>query len=87
MHGSFGFQFEEIENGHPRSLFDSNLKESVDQSAKLLASFDESDDETFGKAVEDVNARVLDAMRGFFELVEKNEATFRLVSGSVDKKI
>lgn len=85
VHGSFGFQFEEIENGQPRSLFNSNLKESVDQSAKLLASFDELDDETFGKAVEDVNTRVLKAMRDFFELVEKNEATFRLVSGSIDK--
>ena len=84
VHGSFGFQFEEINDAG--TLIDSSLKQSVDETAKLLSSFDEPNDETFGKAVEDVNARVLGTMRKFFELVQKNQATFRLVCDPIDKK-
>lgn len=84
VHGSFGFQFEEIETVDP--LFNSSLKESVDTTAKLLSSFDVAGDEAFGSAIEDINKRVLNSISTFFELVENNEATLRFVSDQIDKK-
>jgi len=82
VHGSFGFQFDEL--GDP-PLFDSSLKGSVDQATKIMASFDAPDNE-FGQAVEDIDERVLDRIRKFFDLVHGKDATFRIVSGELDKK-
>ncbi|MDQ2730832.1 MAG: hypothetical protein M3Y56_04170, partial [Armatimonadota bacterium] len=82
VHGSFGFQFEELDDP---LLFDSGLKESVDETVKLMASFDEPDDDVFGEAVEDIDNRVVETMLKFFDLVHTSEATFRVVSDDIDK--
>jgi hypothetical protein len=82
VHGSVGFQFEELDDP---SLFNSDLKESVDQTTKIMAYFDEATDEELASEVEGMDKRVLDTMRDFFTYVESKGARFRVVSPVVDK--
>lgn len=83
VHGSFGFRLEELT---PQAdLIGTPLKEAVDQASRLIDAFGEADDEHFVAAVEDLDDRVLGTIREFYELIRKNEAAFRLVSGEFDK--
>ena len=87
VHGSFGFQFEELDNPVSTSpMFDSALKESVDETVHLMAAFDESEETVFGVAVESIDTRILSTIRRFFALVHNSNATFRMVSGNVEKQ-
>lgn len=81
VRGSFGFHFEEL--GDP-VMFDSTLKDSVEEAAKLMTAFDEPDEDTFSRAIEGIDGRVLDTVKGFFDLVQRNGASFRIVSDTVD---
>jgi hypothetical protein len=83
VRGSFGFQFEEVPNQEP--MFESDLHGAVDQVTKLMLAFDEPDDESYTTAVGDVDERVLTSIRGFFESIRESNATFRIVSGEIDK--
>lgn len=83
VHGSFGFQFEELPE--QLTMSDTRLKETVDQVSKLMIAFDEVDDDAFTAAVADVDDRVVAAVRDFFEFVRTGDATFRIVSGEIDK--
>lgn len=79
--GSFGFILEEIS---PPQLIDSSTKYAVDVVAGLLARVGEADDEGFDSAVEDVDQRVLGALREFISLVNNEGATLRIVDEERD---
>lgn len=84
VHGSFGFVLEEIdENGTP--LFKSALKEAMDKSVELISGIADVDDDTFNDVMAVMNIPVFTAVRKFFQVVHKAEATFRLVEGDMDQ--
>ena len=87
VHGSFGFQFEELEDSaSTAAMFGSALKEAVDETVHLIAAFDEPEENVFTKAVERIDKRVLNTAHRFFSLVDNASATFRVVAGNTDKQ-
>lgn len=82
VHGSFGFEFEELDNP---GIFDSPLKQSVDRSVQLIATLGDLADDAFTEAAQDVDSRAIEAVRRFLETVQAKHATLRIVSDSVDK--
>ena len=87
VHGSFGFQFEELEDSTSTTpMFDTSLKEAVDETVQLIAAFDEPEESAFEKAVESIDTRVLSTVRQFFSLVDNANATFRIVGANAEKQ-
>jgi hypothetical protein len=82
--GSFGFQLIEIEDNLP--LSDSSLKDTVEDVAQLLASFDPDESVLPQELVGTMNNRVLESVREFFEILHNRKATMRLISQTVDKQ-
>jgi hypothetical protein len=83
LRGSFGFRLEEL--APQAELLGSPLKDAVDETARLMTAFGEPDDDIFLNAVSNVDARVLEAVRSFFDLIRQNNVTFRLVSSAIDR--
>ena len=83
VHGSFGFQLEEL--SEQPELVKTALKEAVDETTRLIDSFGEEDEKQFADAIGDLDERVLTTIKIFFDLVNTNEAAFRLVSDHFDK--
>jgi hypothetical protein len=83
VRGSFGFLLEEVQPQY--QMLDSSLKTAVDEATRLLMAFGEDDEEDFRSAVEEIDQRVLAASGEFFDLMRKNGATVRLVSGDTDR--
>jgi hypothetical protein len=83
VHGSFGFRLEELVS--QGNMVDSELKQAVDETSRLMERFGEVDDGPFEAAVENLDDRVLGTIREFFDLLRSNDAKFRLVAGELDR--
>jgi hypothetical protein len=83
VHGSFGFQLEEL--GEQSEIVKTTLKEAVDETTRLIDGFGEEDEKHFADSIGDLDERVLATIKNFFDLVNTNEAAFRLVSDHFDK--
>jgi hypothetical protein len=84
IHGSFGFVLEELQGGPQDPLLATELKLAADETARLIASFTDEDDERFTAALVNSDPRVFDALGEFFKFMRSNGARFRLVSGNLD---
>lgn len=82
VRGSFGFLLEEVQDQN--ELIDTSLKTAVDETSKLLDAFGEPDEELFRTAIEDIDQRVLNTAREFFNHIQHGGATMRLVAGAAD---
>jgi len=83
VRGSFGFMLEEI---NPQgTLVETSLKNAVDGATRLLSAFAEDEEDRFEAEIENIDQRVLNTARDFFELLRQDEATFRLVVGQADR--
>ncbi|RWA98008.1 MULTISPECIES: hypothetical protein [unclassified Mesorhizobium] len=79
VRGSFGFLLEEM---HPQQpILESALKLAVDQATGLLDAFGEPDEEGFQAAIERIDDRILATAGAFFEHMNANGATIKVVSG------
>lgn len=80
--GSFGFVLEESTQDH---LVDSPLKHVVDDVVDLIYQTSAPDQEAFDAFLESVDPRVLTSLRAFFETLDNEGATMRIVED--DKEI
>jgi len=83
VRGSFGFLMEDAQAENVGVA--PALKEAVDDSARLLGSFVEEDEENFESAIVDIDDRVLQTVRSFFDILSKDSATLRIVSGDSER--
>jgi hypothetical protein len=61
------------------------LKGAVDDSARLLGSFVEEDEEHFETPIVDIDNRVLQTVKSFFDILSKDSATLRIISGDSER--
>jgi hypothetical protein len=61
------------------------LKSVVDDSARLLGSFAEEDEEHFASALSEIDNRVLGSVKTFFDILVKDSATLRVVAGESER--
>jgi hypothetical protein len=85
-HGSFGFLLEERDTDQA-AMFDTPLKETLDEAVALIASFySENEDEYIG-AIDAINTRIFSSLRDFFKVLFDARATVRVVEGSRDDQL
>ncbi|WP_338846118.1 hypothetical protein V8J88_20510 [Massilia sp. W12] len=82
LRGSIGFVLEEA--GENSEIIDTPLKEVVDEISQLLIATAEGDSMKFEQASESLDQRILNSLRGFFALLDEQEATLRIVCGEKD---
>lgn len=82
VRGSFGFVFEEIQD--QTQFLDTDLKYAVEQVTDLLEAYSDESDQGFASKLEMIDQRVLSATAQFFEAIQKNGATFRVVANEQD---
>lgn len=82
VRGSFGFLLEEMSD--QQQLMETPLKAAVDEASRLLEAFSEPDEDTYRVAVSEIDDRVLETAREFFNLMQLRGATLRLVVGDHD---
>ena len=83
VRNSFGFRLEEM--SPQANMLESPLKDAVDEATRLMEVFGLENEEAFESEVEELDGRVLTTIRDFFGTLSEHRATFRLVSGDVDK--
>ena len=83
VRGSFGFLMEDAQNEDTDTT--PALKDAVDDSARLLSSFAEDDEDHFETAIGDIDNRVLQTVRSFFEILNRDSALLRIVSGDAER--
>jgi hypothetical protein len=83
VRGSFGFLLEELKT--QQQMLETSLKVAVDETTRLLDAFGEPNEENFRSAVEEIDERVLETARDFFDLMRQSGATLRLVAGETDR--
>jgi hypothetical protein len=74
--GSFGFVLEELSQDH---LVESPLKHVVDDVIDLIYQTSAPDEEAFDSFMEAVDPRVLASLRSFFQILDSEGATMRIV--------
>jgi len=84
VHGSFGFLLEDASDDDAASV--PILKDAAEDSARLLATFAEDDEEHFESAMTEIDNRVLPNVKSFFENMMKHSATVRIVSGDSERR-
>jgi hypothetical protein len=75
--GSFGFLLEEAAAGD--ALADTQLKVVIDQTSNLIADIASVSSDTFEAAIGTVDSRTLIALKKFFDVLDSDHATVRLV--------
>ena len=80
--GSFGFLLDELSD--QMQIFDAALKEMAAEVIHLIESSGSVNEEEFEKAAEDLDPRSLSALRDFFQDLDSNEATVRIVDDTRD---
>jgi hypothetical protein len=83
VRGSFGFLMEDAHTENAE--FAPVLKGAVDDSARLLGTFVEEDEEHFETAIVDIDNRVLQTVKTFFDILSKDSATLRIISGESER--
>jgi hypothetical protein len=84
VRGSFGFLLEDVSGDDEEAA--PLLKGAADDSARLLGTFAEEDEEHFETAIVDIDNRVLQTVRSFFDTMSKYSATVRIVSGDSERR-
>ncbi len=79
VHGSFGFELEEIAETEPLAPAPTPLARALEEVTALIEGVKDSD-EAFADVVASTDSRVYDALRDFLSTVKKAGATFRMVS-------
>lgn len=77
VHGSFGFTMDEMV-GHSE-LFETQLCESVSEVARVIDAAGSTSDTRFLEVADNLDQRMLLALRNFFKSLDSNSATIRLV--------
>jgi hypothetical protein len=85
LHGSFGFLLEELDP-HGEPMFETPLNRAADWVTNYILSFASEDDDSFSELIQTLNPRVFQSLRVFFNFIHKDNATFRIVEGDVDRK-
>ncbi len=81
LHGSFGFQFEELADNSPAAS--TSLKKASELTARLIIAAGESD-EVFAEAIAENGEKVAASLKDFFSELDKEKATFRMVTGAFE---
>ncbi len=79
-HGSFGFVLNEA--SEQMEMFDTTLKDALDFSVSAIVKSSTEDDEVFEALTEELNHRLLLALKTFFHELDNNNATIRMVDDS-----
>jgi hypothetical protein len=80
--GSFGFLLEEAAAGD--ALADTQLKVVIDQASDLIQDIAAPSSEVFEAAMSNVDSRTLLALKKFFDVLDSDQATVRLIDGDRD---
>ena len=81
-HGSFGFLLEELTE--QTEMFDTELKEMLPDTLKVIGSAGSVDDREFEENAENLDPRTLSALKDFFSDLDSFEATVRFVDDQHD---
>ncbi|MCD4484900.1 hypothetical protein LQR31_10485 [Chromobacterium vaccinii] len=82
IRGSFGFVLEEA--GDNSEIVDTPLKEVVDEISDLLSRVGAIDENFFEEAISSLDERILVTLKQFFQHLDENGATIRIVQGNRD---
>jgi hypothetical protein len=82
VRGSVGFVLEE--SGNNAQLVETPLKEAVDEVADILSRVGADDEAMFDEAATEMDERLLGSLRNFFQRLDVNGATMRIVDGTRD---
>jgi len=82
VRGSFGFVLSEA--GDTYELVGTPLKDVVDEVSDILSRIGANDEEIFDEAVAQLDERILVTMKQFFQRLDENGATLRVVQGARD---
>ena len=85
VHGSFGFLLEELDD-QIEPLFRTSLSAAADQVANYIINFADENENTFAETIDALNPRVFQSIRDFFSHMHKQNATFRIVEGELDRQ-
>lgn len=83
--GSFGFILEEAAAAEP--IVRTALVDAVDDAAQLVVKLSSPDEQEFESAMEDLDGRLLIAVRRFFATLYNEEASLRIVEGDFDRSL
>jgi len=83
--GSFGFVLEESDN--QLLAEDTPLKTAVASTTEMLDKCCQDCDDSFEQVIDTIDQRVLDALNGFFGVLDKHKATIRLVDDNRECKL
>ncbi len=83
VRGSFGFLLEDVDENDLETA--PVLKSAVDDSARLIGSFAEEDEEHFESAIAEIDNRVLQTVKSFFDILAKDSATLRVVASDSER--
>ncbi len=78
VHGSMGFILDEVPNSQSEA-FPTTLKESVDKLSSLIEGIAESDVDSFESTIQDLNPRVLSALKRWTKTLKEFRAETRIV--------
>lgn len=81
--GSFGFVLEEAAAN--QSLAETSLKVAVDKASKLLSAVASEDEGTYEEAVDVLSERLLISLKQFFQVLDENGATLRVVEADEER--
>lgn len=84
-HGSFGFVLNELSD--QTELHNTLLKEAVTETSSLLESVSAENETSFEQASEDLDTRTLVALQRFFNDLDTEEATIRIVDDERELKL
>jgi hypothetical protein len=82
VRGSVGFVLQE--SGETAQIVDTSLRLVVDEVADILSRVGAADEAIFFEAAAALDQRVLGSLKDFFKLLDEQQATLRIVSGSRD---
>lgn len=82
VRGSFGFVLPEV--GDTLGMVDASLKDVVDEISDILSRIGANDETVFDEAVSQLDERILVAVKQFFQRLDENGATLRIVQGACD---
>lgn len=82
MRGSFGFVLEE--SGDTLEMLNTPLKDVVEEISDILSRIGATDEAVFDEAAAELDERTLVTLKQFFQRLDEQEATLRIVQGSRD---
>ena len=84
VHGSVGFLLEELDDQD--TLFETALSGAVSTAVRYITDIADENETRFTETLEQLDPRGFSAVRDFFRLIYRGEATLRLVEATVDTR-